>query len=523
MTETNLTQSQEWQALLRHRDQLRQSSLADIILSDPQRLQTAELHFDGLKLNYALNGVTSQTIGLLCQLAAERHVESWRSLMWRGDKINNTENRAVLHVALRQSGDAPVKVEGRDIILDIRETHRRMADFSADVRNGTYRGITGKPIKHVVNIGIGGSDLGPRMAVRALTAYATGPEVHFVANADAFELQQLFKKLDPAETLFVVVSKTFTTQETLLNAETARAWVVQHLGDKAISRHFAAVSINLEAIKAFGISPEQTFPMWDWVGGRFSLWSAVGLSVCLALGMDHYNQLLRGAEAMDIHFKETPLATNMPVVLGMLGIWSRNFLGCAAHAVLPYSECLREFPRYLQQLEMESNGKSVGRNGQMVEVATTPVLFGEPGTVGQHGFHQWLHQGYETVSTDFIGVAEDASGLPQHHQALLSNMVAQAGALAFGQEQASKPQDIYAGNRGSNILMLERLDPYHLGMLLALYEHKVFVQSIIWGINPFDQPGVELGKRMARALGKSEALGGRGGTLLADLYRNIAK
>lgn len=523
MTEASLTQSLVWQELERHSNGLKSCRLADIILGDDKRIEACELAFGGLRLNYALNFATPETIALLAKLAKARDVEGWRARMWRGEKINTTENRAALHVALRQSGDAAAVVDGHDVIPDIRATQRRIADFTAAVRDGGYVGATGKRIRHVVNIGIGGSDLGPRLAVRALAPYMSGLQVHFVANADAFELLQLFGQLDPAETLFIVVSKTFTTQETLLNARTARAWLTDKLGEKAVARHFVAVSANIDAVKTFGITSELIFPMWDWVGGRFSLWSAVGLSAALAIGFGNFDRLLQGAAAMDAHFRDAPLASNMPVVLALLGVWLRNFFGCAAHAILPYSERLRELPRYLQQLEMESNGKSVGRDGRPVEAATAPIIFGESGTVGQHGFHQWLHQGSDIVAADFIGIAEDDLGYPEQHRALLSNLVAQASALAFGQPKAAMPQNIYEGNRASTLILLDKLDPYNLGMLLALYEHKIFVQSVIWGINPFDQPGVELGKHMARSLASGSPAVDAAGGIAAKLYTKILR
>ena len=523
MIAPRLTKTAAWQELEQHHDAIKATTLSGVVLGDAQRLEQCSLTLDGLSINYALNFVTPETVALLILLAKERNVEDWRAKMMRGEKINTTENRAALHVALRQQDDAPIIVDGHDILTDIRTTRQRIAKFVAAVRGGIFLGATGKPIRHIVNIGIGGSDLGPRMAVQALSLCATRVKAHFVANVDAFELSELFKQLDPAETLFVVVSKTFTTQETLLNARAARAWLVERLGEKAVAQHFVAVSTNIEAIKSFGIGAERIFPMWDWVGGRFSLWSAVGLTVELAIGTKNFEQLLQGAAAMDAHFASAPLEKNIPVLVAMLGVWSRNFLGCAAHAVLPYSQRLSELPAYLQQLEMESNGKSIGRDGVAVEVATTPILFGETGTVGQHGFHQWLHQGTEHVSADFIAVSHDDFGHADAHQALLSNLVAQAAALAFGRPQAAVPQDIYFGNRGSTIITLARLDPYHLGLLLALYEHKVFVQSVIWGINPFDQPGVELGKRMARALAEGAAATEAGDKFAAELYAKIAQ
>lgn len=523
MTMQVLTDMPEWAELRRHHDALKHQRLSDLVLGDPQRLDRFALSLDGIHIHYGLNRITPETMALLTKLAAARDVEGWRARMWRGEKINVSENRAALHVALRQSENTPIQVDGIDIVPDIRLTQRRMADFINDVRGGRYLGATGKPIRHVVNIGIGGSDLGPRMATLALTPYAASLQVHFVANADVFELLQVFKTCDPAETLFIVVSKTFTTQETMLNAATARTWVVQQLGEKAVARHFSGVSVNSAAATDFGLVSDHIFPLWDWVGGRFSLWSAVGLALGMAIGWENYRHMLRGAEAMDGHFKSAPLDRNMPVLLAMLGVWSRNFLGCAAHAILPYSERLRELPRYLQQLEMESNGKSVGRGGEALGVETAPVIFGEPGTVAQHSFHQWLHQSADIVSADFIGVSQDDFGHPEHHRALVSNMVAQAGVLAFGQNKPSSPYDVYSGNRGSTVIMLERLDPFHLGLLLALYEHKVFVQSVIWGLNPFDQPGVELGKRVARSLIASASASDPAGQVLTDFYRIIAR
>ena len=420
--------------------------------------------------------------------------------MFAGEKINITENRAVLHTALRQVSIKPVLVDNVDVLPEIRATRKRIAAFVDDVRSGKWKGINGKKLHTVVNIGIGGSDLGPRLAAQALTPFVSGVTPHFVANADASELNEVLKTINPAETLFVVVSKTFTTQETLLNAHTARAWLVEKLGEEAVSRHFVAVSTNRGEVEKFGIHAENIFPMWDWVGGRFSLWSAVGLSVALAIGNQNFQELLAGAAAMDAHFLAAPLSLNMPVVMALLGIWNRNFLGSPALAVLPYCERLRDLPRYLQQLEMESNGKSVTRSGNKIDYDTAPALFGECGTVGQHSFHQWLHQGTTPIPADFIGITSDDFNQPEHHRVLLANMVAQMGALAFGQTQAASAHEIYPGCRSSSLILLSRLDPYRLGMLLALYEHKTFVQGVIWDINSFDQPGVELGKRMAKAL-----------------------
>jgi glucose-6-phosphate isomerase len=495
-----LTQSAAWQALLAHREWHPTLSLADLFRREPRRLDDFEVSFEGLTLNYALQAVTAETLGLLVKLAEQQKLEDQRTRMFRGDKVNTTEGRAVLHTALRRKEITPLMVDGRDIMPNIAATRLRIKRFVADVREGHWRGASGKPIRHIVNIGIGGSDLGPRLAVRALAPYATGPEAHFVANADAFDLESILKKIDPGQTMFVVVSKTFTTQETLLNARTARQWLTSSLGETAVDKHFAAVSVNRAEVEHFGIAPENMFPMWDWVGGRFSLWSAVGLSVALAVGYDHFSHLLDGAAAMDRHFLTAPLAANMPVLMGLLGIWNRNFHDASSLAILPYCERLRELPRFLQQLDMESNGKSVTRDGLRLDYKTAPVIFGECGTVGQHSFHQDLHQGTDIIPADFIGVSTDDLDRAAHHRAVLANMAAQAAALACGQTEARNAADIYPGNRPSNVLMLDRLDPYRLGLLLALYEHKIFVQGAIWDINSFDQPGVELGKRMAKAL-----------------------
>lgn len=520
----SLTSTQAWQNLSAHRDALRQKDASFIDPSDTARLGNFDIAFNGLRLNYAFQNLTSETIPLLLALAKQQNVEDWRRRMFGGEKINITEKRAVLHTALRRQDDGPVIVDGVDVMPEIRATQKRIAAFVDDVRGGKWKGATGKPIRHIVNIGIGGSDLGPRLAVQALKPFVAGLDMHFVANADAFDIESVLQKIDPAQTLFVIVSKTFTTQETLLNASTARRWLVEKLGDAAVARHFAAVSVNRAEIEKFGIPVENMFPMWDWVGGRFSLWSAVGLSVALAVGNDNFRDLLAGATAMDQHFLTAPLASNMPVMLALLGIWNRNFLGSSSLAILPYCERLRDLPRYLQQLEMESNGKSITRDGARVDYGTSPVLFGECGTVGQHSFHQCLHQGTDPIPADFITVAQDDLNLPDHHRAILSNLAAQMGALAFGQPQAATPQEVYPGGRSSNLLLLDRLDPMRLGMLLALYEHKTFVQGVIWNINSFDQPGVELGKRMAKGLENASAAAAKGGSvapLIGGLFESL--
>ncbi|MFA4994251.1 MAG: glucose-6-phosphate isomerase [Bdellovibrionales bacterium] len=504
----SITSSPAWKNLVWHRDELRVKDMKKI-LSDPERIENFSIAHEGLRLTYAFQNVTEETMSFLLALAAFQTIEGYRERMFSGEKINATEDRAVLHTALRRSDDVSVLVDGLDVMPEVRATQKRIAAFVDDVRNGKGKGATGKPFRTIVNIGIGGSDLGPRLAAQALKPYTSNFETHYVANADAFDIESVLQKADPDETLFIIVSKTFTTQETLLNARTARKWIVDKLGEKAVSHHFVAVSANAKEVEKFGIHSDNLFPMWDWVGGRYSLWSAVGLSVALSIGNKNFRDLLKGAAAMDAHFKTAPLAVNMPVILAMLSVWNRNFRGCSAEAVLPYCERLRDLPRYLQQLEMESNGKSVTWAGEAVDYATSPVIFGECGTVGQHSFHQCLHQGSDVIPADFIAVTHDDLNKPDHHQAVLSNLAAQMGALAFGQASAAKPEDVYPGCRPSNLISLEKLDPYHLGLLLALYEHKTFVQGVVWDINSFDQPGVELGKRMAKDLEKGGSTDGK--------------
>jgi glucose-6-phosphate isomerase len=503
MTSTSLHETPARQALQHHAATIKPQSLATLATASG-RLAACELACDGLRLNFGLNHVTPETLRLLVALAEARDVTGWRARMARGEKINTSENRAALHMALRQKDDTPVTVDGVNIVTDIRRTRERLRDITARVRDGRYKGASGKAMRHVVNVGIGGSDLGPRMAVRALSSYADGPQAHFVANADAFELDAVRRRLDPAETLFIIVSKTFSSLETTLNAQAARSWIAEKLGPDAVRAHFLAVTTNAPAARDFGIADDHIFPLWDWVGGRFSLWSAVGLIIEMTIGSDHFQKLLDGAAAMDRHFMTVPLAQNLPAIFGLLGIWSRNFLQRPALAILPYSERLRDLPRYLQQLEMESNGKSVMRDGQPVDVPTAPIVFGECGTVGQHGFHQWLHQGTDIITADFIAVAHEAER-PETQEALLSNLAAQASAMAFGRADTTHPENRHPGNRGSNLIVIDRLDPYHLGLLLALYEHKVFVESVVWGINAFDQPGVEYGKQLARSIGQKSS------------------
>lgn len=490
------TQTNVWAKLQTHYDQTKSVCLDDLFSADPQRAQHMTVRVGALTADFSRSHVTAETLSLLQELAGEQKLEWLRGAMFAGEKINVTEKRAVLHTALRAQNDTAVSVDGQDVKPMIRKTQAKMFAFAGDVRSGKWVGATGQKIKDVVNIGIGGSDLGPRFVVGALRAMATGPRVHFVANVDAADLKGVLADCNPETTLFVVVSKTFTTQETLLNARSARSWLTAALGDDAVASHFVAVSTNAEAAQAFGIDTANMFDMWDWVGGRYSLWSAVGLSIALSVGPEAFMDLLKGAAEMDDHFRSAPLTENLPFLLGAIGLWYRNFWGTSAIAILPYSERLRDLPRFLQQLDMESNGKSVTREGEAVDYATGPVVFGECGSVGQHSFHQWLHQGTGIVPADFIGIVADDMVAPEHHAVLAAHRQAQAKALQSGR-QSPDPARVNPGNKPSTMLMLDRLDPKGLGALLALYEHKVFVQGALWGINSFDQFGVELGKQLA--------------------------
>ena len=515
---SDLTESAAWRALATHRAKQSATTLRTLFESDPKRFEAFSLRAGSLLLDYSKHAITRETVALLTALARERGVERLRDAMFGGERINHTENRPVLHVALRNRSDRPVPVDGRDVMPAVRDVLARMRAFSEAIRSGDAAGHTGERITDVVNIGIGGSDLGPLMVCEALRHYAE-PErlrAHFVSNVDDTHLVETLRGLDPARTLFIVASKTFTTQETMTNAASARAWLVQRLGDeRAVARHFAAVSTNVKATSAFGIAPERVFEFWDWVGGRYSLWSAIGLSIAINLGMDRFVELLEGGHAMDEHFRTAPLEANMPAILALLGIWHIDFCGRDSHAVLPYDQYLHRLPAFLQQLDMESNGKRVDRAGHQVDYATGPVLWGEPGTNGQHAFFQLLHQGTHVVPADFIAAIEGRHHLGTHHRLLLANCLAQTQALAFGKTEAEAaaelrsqgmtdddaralaPYKTFPGDRPSSTILLDRLTPHSLGALIALYEHKVFVQGAIWNINSFDQWGVELGKQLA--------------------------
>ncbi len=518
---STLTRSPAWQALGAHRERMAAASIAGLFASDESRAGRFSLAVGNLLFDYSKHLVDPEALRLLLALAAQAGVAERTAAMFAGDPINNTEARAVLHVALR--ADSPAFPEGRDVMPEVRLARMRMRSLAQAAERRTLLGATSRPITDVVNIGIGGSDLGPRMVVRALqgTERRAGLRAHFVANIDPSDLDVALAGLDPTTTFFVVASKTFTTTETLDNARRALVWLRSGLGEAAaMSHHWAAVTANPAAAAQWGVVPERIFPMWDWVGGRYSVWSAVGLTAALALGADAFDELLEGARAMDEHFSRAPLERNAPVILALLDIWYVNFFGARSHAVIPYSEALREFPGYLQQLEMESNGKRVDREGRIVDYATAPVVWGSTGTPSQHSFHQLLHQGTNLIPVDFIvfarGNGEDSASV-----ALATNALAQSAALAFGNPQPGALHRELPGNRPSSMLLFDRLTPRALGALIALYEHKVFVQGIIWNVNSFDQWGVEHGKNVARALlqGESAALDGSTRALLRRINR----
>lgn len=516
-----LTERPAWQALTAHARQLRGELMLQLFAEDPARAQDFAVEAAGLYLDFSKNPLTRDTLRLLTTLAEDAHVPAQIGAMFTGSRINITEQRAVLHVALRNRSGRPVMVDGRDVMPEVLAVLNQMRAFCDGVRSGTHCGFTGRAYTDVVNIGIGGSDLGPLMACRALAPYATQKlRSHFVSNVDGAHLAETLAGLDPESTLFIVSSKTFTTQETLTNAKSAREWLLTRLqgsspAEAVVARHFAAVSTNLDATAQFGVPPDRVFGFWDWVGGRYSLWSAIGLPIALGIGFLRFEELLAGAHEMDEHFRTAPLPRNLPALLGLIGIWHGNFLGATTHAVLPYAQDLAWFPAYLQQLDMESNGKRVNRAGGVVDYATGPVIWGAPGTNGQHAFFQHLHQGTQATPCDFIVAANSEWPLPGHHEILLANCIAQTEALLRGKtteaalaEARAQGLDAdtaarlavhrtFPGNRPSNTIVFDRLDPRTLGALIALYEHKVFVQGAVWNVNSFDQWGVELGKQLA--------------------------
>ncbi|MFZ1245533.1 MAG: glucose-6-phosphate isomerase [Azonexus sp.] len=505
-----------WQALVTHHAHIGTRHLRELFAADPERGQRWTVSAAGLTLDYSKNRIDEKTVALLAALARDSDLQGRIAEMFAGEVINTTEQRAVLHTALRAPANEHLWVDGVDVVRQVHDVLARMATFSEQIRNGSWRGHTGRPIRHVINIGIGGSDLGPVMAYEALKHYSQRElDLRFVSNVDGTALAEATRGLDAAETLFIVCSKSFGTVETLTDARAARAWSLRQLHDEAaVAKHFVAVSTNAQATAEFGIAPEQMFPLWDWVGGRYSMASAIGLSTMIAIGADHFRDLLAGMRAMDEHFRQAPIEDNMPALMGLLAVWNNDFLGAATQAVLPYEQYLARFPAYLQQLTMESNGKHVTREGQPVGCETSPIVWGEPGTNGQHSFYQLLHQGTRLVPCDFIGFGQslnpmgaEVGRVDSQHDLLMANLFAQAEALAFGKTadevraegvpEALVPHRVFTGNRPSNTLLARQLTPHTLGALVALYEHSVFTQGVIWGIDSFDQWGVELGKVLA--------------------------
>ncbi|HFD78895.1 MAG TPA: glucose-6-phosphate isomerase [Gammaproteobacteria bacterium] len=524
---SSVTQKPAWQALQRHFEQVKDLHMRELFDADPQRQRRFSLRHGHLLLDYSKNRVTEETLALLLDLVRQSDLPVWIERMFEGERINFTEGRAVLHTALRNRANTPVYVDGEDVMPEVNRVLDRMRRFSESVRNGEWKGYSGLPISDVVNIGIGGSDLGPVMVTEALRPYGDRLRVHFVSNVDGSHLLDTLESLDPATTLFLVASKTFTTQETMTNARQARRWLLEAASaPDAVARHFVALSTNAAAVEAFGIDTDNMFEFWDWVGGRYSLWSAIGLSIVLYIGMENFEELLAGGHDMDRHFRTAPLEENMPVILALLGIWYRNFFGAGSHAILPYDQHLHRLPAYLQQADMESNGKRVNRDGEPVGCDTGPVIWGEPGTNGQHAFYQLIHQGTSLVPADFLCAVNAHHPLAEQQQILFSNYVAQTEALMRGRDEdearteleaagldaeavrALLPHKVFPGNRPTNSLLYPELTPFVLGQLIALYEHKIFVQGIVWRINSFDQWGVELGKQLAKVIQKELQAGG---------------
>ncbi len=514
----NPTQTIAWKKLQSHFETMKNVRMQDLFANEPTRAEKMHLEWNDFLVDYSKNIATKETLDLLLELANEVQLKEAISKYIGGDVINQTENRAVLHTALRAKENASVQVDGVNVLPEIYAVKNKIKQFSNEIISGQRKGYTGKPFTDVVNIGIGGSDLGPAMIVEALQYYKNPLNVHFVSNVDGDHVNETLKKVNPETTLFVIVSKTFTTQETLSNAETIRSWFLQSAAQDDVAKHFVAVSTNIQKVTEFGINPDNIFPMWDWVGGRFSLWSAVGLSISLAVGFDHFDQLLAGAHEMDEHFKNDSFDKNIPVVLALLSIWYNNFFGAESEALIPYTQYLQKLAPYLQQGIMESNGKSIGRDGKPVNYQTGTIIWGEPGTNSQHAFFQLIHQGTKLIPTDFIGYKEALYGNKDHHDKLMSNFFAQTEALLMGKTEAQVkaefqlqgisgekaqfllPFKVFAGNKPTNTLLIQKLTPATLGALVALYEHKIFVQGIIWNIFSYDQWGVELGKQLANSI-----------------------
>ncbi|EET1181125.1 glucose-6-phosphate isomerase [Escherichia coli] len=520
MKNINPTQTAAWQALQKHFDEMKDVTIADLFAKDGDRFSKFSATFgDQMLVDYSKNCITEETLAKLQDLAKECDLAGAIKSMFSGEKINRTENRAVLHVALRNRSNTPILVDGKDVMPEVNAVLEKMKTFSEAIISGEWKGYTGKAITDVVNIGIGGSDLGPYMVTEALRPYKNHLNMHFVSNVDGTHIAEVLKKVNPETTLFLVASKTFTTQETMTNAHSARDWFLKAAGDeKHVAKHFAALSTNAKAVGEFGIDTANMFEFWDWVGGRYSLWSAIGLSIVLSIGFDNFVELLSGAHAMDKHFSTTPAEKNLPVLLALIGIWYNNFFGAETEAILPYDQYMHRFAAYFQQGNMESNGKYVDRNGNVVDYQTGPIIWGEPGTNGQHAFYQLIHQGTKMVPCDFIAPAITHNPLSDHHQKLLSNFFAQTEALAFGksrevveQEYRDQGKDpatldyvvpfkVFEGNRPTNSILLREITPFSLGALIALYEHKIFTQGVILNIFTFDQWGVELGKQLANRI-----------------------
>ena len=515
-----LTTSDAWVALQEHQAQIAATHMRDMFTADPARFEKFSISINDILFDYSKNRITEKTVSRLLALAEQAELKAKIDAVFSGERINNTEDRPVLHVALRNRSNYPIKVDGQDVMPAVNAVLDKMKGFVRSVRSGDWKGYTGKAITDVVNIGIGGSDLGPKMVVSALTPYTRpGLRSHFVSNIDGTDIAGVLKHVNPETTLFLVASKTFTTQETMTNAQTARTWLLDAAGVKtAVARHFVALSTNKEAVIEFGIDPENMFAFWDWVGGRYSLWSAIGTSIALAIGFDNFEKLLSGAHAVDEHFRSAPLAENIPVLMGLLGIWYNNFFGAGSHAILPYDQYMMYFPMYFQQGDMESNGKSVTRQGEVVDYQTGPVIWGQPGTNGQHAFYQLIHQGTQLIPCDFLAPAQSQNPIGNHHSLLLSNFFAQPEALMKGKTADEVRPELesrgysgkklellvaaktFPGNRPSNSFLFRKLTPETLGSLIALYEHKIFTQGVIWDVNSFDQWGVELGKVLANAI-----------------------
>lgn len=514
----NPTTTLAWQNLQKHFQEMQNASMSAMFSEDNTRAAQFHLQWNDFIVDYSKNIINQKTIDLLLELANEAQLKEAIAKYFDGDIINQTENRAVLHTALRATATSSIKVDGKNVVPEIYEVKNKIKNFTNEVVNGDRKGFTGKPFTDVVNIGIGGSDLGPAMAVEALQFYKNNLNIHFVSNVDGDHVNEIIKKLNPETTLFVIVSKTFTTQETLTNSETIRKWFLQSAKQEDVAKHFVAVSTNIKNVTEFGINPENVFPMWDWVGGRFSLWSAVGLSISLAVGFDNFDELLIGANEMDNHFKTADFDKNIPVTLALLSIWYNNFFGSESEALIPYTQYLQKLAPYLQQATMESNGKSIGRDGKPVNYQTGTIIWGEPGTNSQHAFFQLIHQGTKLIPTDFIGFVKSLYGNEDHHNKLMSNFFAQTEALLHGKtkeqvqaefdkqglsEEKAKfllPFKVFKGNKPTNTILIQKLTPKSLGSLIALYEHKIFVQGIIWNIFSYDQWGVELGKQLANSI-----------------------